>query len=725
MIERNPQWNGDGAAAAAAAGNLVNLLEPLLADAAGSSESPATVSARSSSRRREILSAIQHLTSALDPGSPLFAAFHDGQVHDPLGAGSYAFQNDIVGPVLSALVHDECLSSGKGLADVTNNDNDANSTSKEGDSSTGASARARLPTRPIVIHAGLQPNNSPHAGTLVVFCFAFAVARGIRDRIGAAVTVSVEITFIDTAPVKEQGVELDDVQYQRSYRDVPEALQTNMGDYDEVLHLLSTWSGIPFAVNFQADLFSHPTIPSILGYIIRHHKLLGHQLSPKYGTLAIRAACPAPGCWLAEKHGRHNVYKPAAAAQDATITFRCPVHGPHTISISEPADVARLEANAPVRNLIRSMSHLLDTATHHVRVTGADYAGMYQEVFLYRPLATWSAVTGLAAGRTPHILYAPLITDWSGAKLSKALYIRERGYQAMELLGTDGLCSFAQLKRRFGSDDGATGLRRIWDEVEGWLADPRKLFRSFSVEYLQRVVIEGDSYLHIYPLCNQQDSTTTIVSLIKMAPSHTTFKQSTLTGCFIQQASVKPATSTKSSTHRISKIPPPPPATKSKSKSKLVTASDRVTTDVLLAIKPVHLANIITRQKNHEYRKYRLRDEVTRLWLYETREGGQGRSSITHIAVIPASVRRTPGTVPAEPFGIGNDDFNAGRKQSKYGYPMLELYELVQPVTVAELKSRWGMGGAPMGWRYLTADLWQDRWGDDDQGRGDKVTRVF
>ncbi|KAK6225839.1 hypothetical protein QIS74_01886 [Colletotrichum tabaci] len=188
---------------------------------------------------------------------------------------------------------------------------------------------------------------------------------------------------------------------------------------------------------------------------------------------------------------------------------------------------------------------------------------------------------------------------------------------------------------------------------------------------------------------------------------------------------MEPATSTSCNTHRISKNPPPPPATKPESKSKSVTSNDRVTTDVLLAIKPVHLANIITRQKNHEYRKYRLRDEVTRLWLYETRDGGEGRSSITHIAVIPASVRRTPGTVPTEPFGIGNDDFNAGRKQSKYGYPLLELYELIRPVTVAELKSRWGMGGAPMGWRYLTADLWQDRWGDDDQGRGDKVVQVF
>ncbi|KAK1994001.1 hypothetical protein LX36DRAFT_673454 [Colletotrichum falcatum] len=161
------------------------------------------------------------------------------------------------------------------------------------------------------------------------------------------------------------------------------------------------------------------------------------------------------------------------------------------------------------------------------------------------------------------------------------------------------------------------------------------------------------------------------------------------------------------------------------SKSQAATTGDRVTTDVLLAIRPAPLANIIARRKNHEFRKYRLRDGVTRLWLYETRGGGEGSSCITHIAVIPASERLTPGTVPTEPFGIGNNDFNAGRKQSRYGYPVLGLYKLRRPVTLEELKSRWGLGGAPYGWRYLTSDLWEDRWGEGDEGRGDEVVRMF
>ncbi|RSL83875.1 hypothetical protein CEP52_016603 [Fusarium oligoseptatum] len=168
--------------------------------------------------------------------------------------------------------------------------------------------------------------------------------------------------------------------------------------------------------------------------------------------------------------------------------------------------------------------------------------------------------------------------------------------------------------------------------------------------------------------------------------------------------------------------PRPKPKPKAKSTTS-ASPSERIDTDVLLAIKPDHLANIISRDKNYEYRKYRLKDGVVRLWLYET-AGGGGRASITHIATIPSSIRHEPGSVPTEPPGIGNAEFNAGLKQSKFGYPILELYELVNPVTLSEMKTRWAMGGAPMGWRYLDAPLWGDRWGKDHT-RDDKVNKVF
>jgi len=153
---------------------------------------------------------------------------------------------------------------------------------------------------------------------------------------------------------------------------------------------------------------------------------------------------------------------------------------------------------------------------------------------------------------------------------------------------------------------------------------------------------------------------------------------------------------------------------------------DRVETDVLFSIFPIHLANIASRQKNHEYREFRLRDGVERLWFYETPGPGgdsdsEAREAITHIATIPPKVRLTPGQVPEVPFGIGNKEFNEGKKVSKYGYPLLELYELVKPVTLAELE-QWGMS-PPMEWLYVKKGVWESRWGEVHGD--DKVRKVF
>ncbi|KAI1822967.1 hypothetical protein F4861DRAFT_540472 [Xylaria intraflava] len=462
-------------ARAKAAQRLTDLLTPLLGTETQPG-SPPTVP------YEEILTAMQGLAHTLIPEHPLSTIYHDGEVHDPLGGGSYAFQNDIVEPVLRALLRDEDLCRARNTDPAPVEAGNPN----------------RLPGRPIVIHAGLQPNNSPHMGTLVVFCYAFAFARAIRDRMAKAAergdglpSVTVLITFVDTAPVKDQGVEVDGVHYQKSHRDISEAFSKYMPDYKEVLQLLSTWSNIPVMEAVQSDLFSNPAMPLLVDYMVSQRATLGPQLSPKFGSLALRSACPVPGCGLAEKHGLFNKYETSDQNQGGAITFHCPNHSPHTIRLSQPEEVARLEANTPTRNLLRSMTHLLDTGAHHIRVTGSDYAGMYQETLLYRPLAAWSAATGLASGRTPHILYAPLIVDWSGAKLSKSLYVSDGAYATMKYLGTDGFRSYAQLKDRFGGN-GAKGLRKVWEEVENWVADPRKLFRPFSLAYLQKILMEDD-----------------------------------------------------------------------------------------------------------------------------------------------------------------------------------------------------------------------------------------
>lgn len=77
---------------------------------------------------------------------------------------------------------------------------------------------------------------------------------------------------------------------------------------------------------------------------------------------------------------------------------------------------------------------------------------------------------------------------------------------------------------------------------------------------------------------------------------------------------------------------------------------------------------------------------------------------------------KTPGQV-CDPSGIGNDDFDKGLKQSKYGYPVVELYRLPKPLTTTDLKQRFEMP-IPQGWRYATRKLVEEM-------RLDQMEKVF
>jgi len=59
-----------------------------------------------------------------------------------------------------------------------------------------------------------------------------------------------------------------------------------------------------------------------------------------------------------------------------------------------------------------------------------------------------------------------------------------------------------------------------------------------------------------------------------------------------------------------------------------------------------------------------------------------------------------------DPSGIGNDEFDAGQKVSKYGYPVKGMYRLPKPLTPAALKERYGIS-PPQGYMYAPEVLVQ------------------
>ncbi|KAI9061431.1 hypothetical protein FKP32DRAFT_944211 [Trametes sanguinea] len=187
--------------------------------------------------------------------------------------------------------------------------------------------------------------------------------------------------------------------------------------------------------------------------------------------------------------------------------------------------------------------------------------------------------------------------------------------------------------------------------------------------------------------------------------TRTQLKQTTLAG--FSKAAVPKTTNTTtvasddaSDASKAQRARPKPSPLLSRQKAKAKTKAgdeDRALTDVVISIKPEFTKLISERKKNYEYRKYRLKESVDRLWLYETAP----TSAITY--VMETSRPKVPGEVN-DPSGIGNDDFDKGLKQSKYGYPVTGLYRLKTPLSTSELKQRFDIA-VPQGWRYATKRL--------------------
>ena len=118
--------------------------------------------------------------------------------------------------------------------------------------------------------------------------------------------------------------------------------------------------------------------------------------------------------------------------------------------------------------------------------------------------------------------------------------------------------------------------------------------------------------------------------------------------------------------------------------------------DLIISIRPQHVANIVRRTKNHEFRNYLLPVSVRRLWIYETSPA----SAIRYVATISHGKR--PGEI-RNSDGLKNDEFDRGSMEGrvKYAYEILRLEELEEPFTLGALKANGWLGGAPQKYCFV------------------------
>jgi hypothetical protein len=287
--------------------------------------------------------------------------------------------------------------------------------------------------------------------------------------------VSVSLDYVDTAPTPQQDVVIDGIVYQKSLRWSGKAVEFS-NSFHEIIASLSRESGVSVVTRDQRTILQEPRAADGVRYLIRQRRELAALLSPRNGCIGLRAACPRQSCGLADKAGIRNEY------WEDRIGFYCPAHGVHFVSTKEPLDMARLELNTPLRNLLRNYLFQSDTNTDWIQVVGADYAGFYQEQLLWRP---FGAMQGW--DRVPLILYSPQILDWSGAKLSKSLYVKGDAYHFL-LEGGFGFALSYELYKSSGRT-----LRNLYDVCTDWVDHPYKLFRSYTIYHMDILLREASN----------------------------------------------------------------------------------------------------------------------------------------------------------------------------------------------------------------------------------------
>ena len=103
---------------------------------------------------------------------------------------------------------------------------------------------------------------------------------------------------------------------------------------------------------------------------------------------------------------------------------------------------------------------------------------------------------------------------------------------------------------------------------------------------------------------------------------------------------------------------------------------------IYISIKPQHTKKILAGEKNYEFRNYYPKEQIDRLYVYETFPTKELKYIIDlgNIIEYPEKISIN---------GCGNYEFNIGNK-TKYAYEIKHLYALDKSISLNELKNEYG-----------------------------------
>jgi hypothetical protein len=327
------------------------------------------------------------------------------------------------------------------------------------------------------ITTAAQLNGVPHLGTVVTILTVFAFAQHCSGMLGLPATIVFDA--LENAPAEH--LKVGGETYTRSVGDLIDTGHLDRREHTRGFEQLLTWardrSGISYEFRPYDVYQGLRPVRECLHHIASRLEEFAPIVAPRDGIVRIRPRCP--DCRLMQKSAAD--LRITALSGAVRLDSRCPRHGPYAETVHIDGG-GWYDANTPVRSiqkgyLLAAERSLYDACP--VSVDGADWGGSWHAHVLAPALAT----LGIPPAEWPISIFTPLIIDHTGGKLSKTLYVARGTYADLPelFLNLDVLLA----------EHGEHILDIIWAEVTRWAAEPRRLHRTYSVDYIAALLDAG------------------------------------------------------------------------------------------------------------------------------------------------------------------------------------------------------------------------------------------
>ena len=336
-------------------------------------------------------------------------------------------------------------------------------------------ARRLKPGQKLVFHPAAQLNSYPHLGTVTTLAATFALAERLRDKLGT----QSQILFWALENAPGEYVEVPEGTFYRSLALTPTSedglfkAEKYFASFQFLLASLSGLTGVPYQVKTYRDFQSEPRVRELTISLVQQEECLAPLLCPSEARFKVRFACPR--CGFAAKQGA-TLSHAAPSYPSLSYVSECFEHGSYNNTLS-PHSPDLFDINTPARAITREALAIEEAGrlgSENMMSDGADwnhYAVLNVEALHHM---------GYAMSQMPLRFFSPVILDWSGAKLSKSAQVGSTAYEGTPQY----FVNLEALREAFGDHIVEVLLR----QAQEWLDDPKKVFRNYTLDYMQRVL---------------------------------------------------------------------------------------------------------------------------------------------------------------------------------------------------------------------------------------------